>query len=152
MYRRRGAGNALAFWGTAQSAKLTGTVGAGEIDMSVSLGRASVPVGVLLATVLVGACASYQSYRLANPQPADIERKVKAGDTVTVFTTEGKTLNLRVTAITSDALIGEDSVTFAEHKVPFREIGLVEKKPERKLPESAIALSIIFGLMAACCD
>ncbi|MDX1486637.1 MAG: hypothetical protein R3268_00445 [Acidiferrobacterales bacterium] len=114
-----------------------------------SLGRAGVLVGVLLATALVGACASYQ---LANPEPADIERKVKAGDTVTVFTTDGKTLDLRVTAITSDELIGEDLLTFAEHRVSFREIGLIEKKSERKWPESAIALSIIFGLMAACCD
>lgn len=120
--------------------------------MNVSTGRACVTIGMLLATVLLGACASYQSYQLANPEPADIERKVKVGETVTVFTTAGKTLNLRVTAITSDTLIGEDSVTSVEHRVPFREIGLIEKKPERKLPETAIALSIIFSLMLACCD
>ena len=120
--------------------------------MSVSLGRASVLVGVFLAAVLLGACASYQSYQLVNPAPVDIERKVKVGEMVTVFTTEGKTLSLRVTAITSDALIGEEPVTFTEHKVTFREIGLVEKKPKRKLPETAIALSIIFSLMLACCD
>lgn len=117
-----------------------------------SSGRTSALAGVLLATVLLGACASYQSYQLPNPEPEDILRKVKVGETVTVFTTEGKTLNLRVTAITSDALMGEDSVTFTEHRVSFGEIGLVEKKPTRKLPETAIALSIIFGLMAACCD
>ena len=120
--------------------------------MNVSLGRASVFIGALSAALLLGACASYRSYQLVNPERVDIERKIKVGETVTVFTTEGKTLNLRVTAINSDTLIGEDPVTFAEHKVPFREIGLVEKKRERKLPETAIALSIIFGLMLACCD
>ena len=120
--------------------------------MNVFLGRASALIGALLAALLLGACASYQSYQLANPEPVDIERKVKVGETVTVFTTEGKTLSLRVTAITSDTLIGEDPVTFAEHKISFREIGLIEKKPRRKWPETAIALSIIFGLMLACCD
>ena len=109
------------------------------------LWRASELVGMLLASLLLGACASYQ---LVNPEPADIERKVKVADTVTVFTTNSETLRLRVTALTSDALIGEDPVTFKEHRIPFREIGLVEKKV--KLPETAIALSIIFALMAAC--
>lgn len=149
--RRRGP-VAGAFRRKARSARLFGTIGAEGAQINVSLGRASVLIGALLATLLLSACASYQSYQLVNPQPVDIERKVKVGETVTVFTTEGKTLNLRVTAITSDTLIGEDSATFAEHKISFREIGLLEKKPTRKLPETAIALSIIFSLMLACCD
>ena len=58
---------------------------------------------MLIATLMAMSCTSYKVV-----EPPGIENRVREGDTVRVVTTDGRDVKFKVTAITSDAIVGEN--------------------------------------------
>lgn len=103
--------------------------------------------GILATVLALSSCASYQ---LIDPQGEDVAKRVRPDHTVRVFTTDGRRMDLRVVEVTADALIGEDPATLEKHRLAFREIGVLEKKPRQSIDASAIAVTVGILLMIGC--
>ncbi len=105
--------------------------------------------GILAAAMVLSSCASYQ---LINPQGEDIAKRVRPDHTVTVFTTDGRKMELRILGFTAYALVGEDLATLEERRLAFQQIGVLEKKPRRSIDVSAIAFTVGILVLIACAE
>lgn len=105
--------------------------------------------GILAAVMALSSCASYQ---LINPQGEDIAKRVRPDHAVTVFTTDGRKMELRILGFTADALVGEDLTTLEERRLAFQQIGVLEKKPRRRVDASAIAFTVGILVLIACAE
>ncbi len=80
-------------------------------------------VSVLLVALLASGCSAYKS---AEMTPAQVQQKIAAGDLaavgdkVRVATTDGQTHRFKVTAVTDQAILGEDV------SIPINDVTTVE--------------------------
>ena len=104
-------------------------------------------VPVLVATLLLGGCATYPTiryYTVEPPTPKKIQKRVRPGQKVIITTKVDKDYVLHVTQVTSEAVIG---TTLSEEKkeltIPIEEIETmkverVETAQSRNLMEGAM--------------
>lgn len=87
-------------------------------------------VTALLAILLVSGCETVGTKvksKPVKPEPAVIQKKVHVGDDVVIGTKDGKEFRLRVTQVTSEAVVGKrTSGEYEEIEVPFEEIETIE--------------------------
>ena len=110
--------------------------------MSGVLVRARCLSALLVVTLLSASCASYQPIKLA-----DIPGDLMAGDTVKVVTRDGRESEFVITAITPDAIVGEDQrIELADVK-ELEKRGISPPMTVGKAVLVGVAILLVVGLL-----
>lgn len=87
----------------------------------------------LISVVMIVAFTAVSCTSFKVIEPPRVENRVKKGDTIRIATTDGRQVKFKVTAITSDAIVGENQhIVFSEidkleiqHRSTAKTAGLV---------------------------
>ncbi len=106
---------------------------------------------VLIAAFMAMSCTSYKV--VEPPGIENIENRVKKGDTIRVVTTDGRDVKFKVTAVTSDAIVGENQ------RVLFSDIATLERQEVSTAKTVGLvggilvgAALLFFGVLYLTCD
>ncbi len=104
----------------------------------------------MLLTVAAWLSSCVTTFKPIDPEPDEIQRNLKVGDTVIVHTKDQRTLELKVSNMTSEAIIGEAENGTAttgveEQEIRFDEIDALEKRKLSVSKEKATKAGKVAG-------